>query len=201
VNALVFYLAAYAMMNLVAFAVVVVRERETAFGDDITAVQGLGRDRPVLAWPLTISMLALAGLPGTAGFIGKLFLIEATVDADYTWLGVAIAVGTMISLAYYLRVVAAVWMRPAARPLASEPGAEMPAMAGGSPEADDQEVPPARVATVPPTAAASSPPGTRCLAILVPMGVLAAATIFFGVVPSPLVDWASNAGQALASSI
>ena len=59
-------------------------------------------------------MLALAGLPPTAGFIGKLYLIEALVDADWTWLGVMIAVGTMISLAYYLRVVATVWMSPAA---------------------------------------------------------------------------------------
>ena len=114
VNALIFYLATYALMNLAAFAVIVVRERETEFGDDIRAVQGLGGDRPELAWPLTISMLALAGLPATAGFMGKLYLIEAAVDADYTWLAVAIAIGTMISLAYYLRVVAAVWMRAAA---------------------------------------------------------------------------------------
>ena len=192
VNALVFYLAAYALMNLAAFAVIVVRERETEFGDDIKAVQGLGRDRPELAWPLTISMLALAGLPATAGFIGKLYLIEAAVDADYTWLAVAIAIGTMISLAYYLRVVAAVWMRPAAEPLAPEP-AGMPAMAGGSPEADQPQVPP--------SAAAATPPGTRCLAILIPAAALAAATIFFGVIPSPLVDWASNAGQAVAASI
>ena len=52
------------------------------------------------------------GLPGTSGFMGKLFLIEATVDGDYTWLGVGIVIGAMVSLAYYLRVVAAVWMRP-----------------------------------------------------------------------------------------
>ena len=57
-------------------------------------------------------MLALAGLPATAGFIGKLYLIEALVEGDYTWLAVIIAVGTMISLAYYLRVVAAMWMQP-----------------------------------------------------------------------------------------
>src|SRR6266540_6243347 len=125
VNALVFYLAAYALMNLAAFAVIVVRERETIWGDDIKSVQGLGRARPELAWPLTISMLALSGLPATAGFMGKLFLIEAAVDADYTWLAVAIAIGTMISLAYYLRVVAAVWMR-AAEPLGPEPAAGMP---------------------------------------------------------------------------
>ena len=99
-------------MNLGAFAVITIRERETPYGDDIRSVEGLGRERPFLAVALTISMLALAGLPGTAGFIGKLYLIEATVDADYTWLGVMIAIGTMISLAYYLRVIAAVWMRP-----------------------------------------------------------------------------------------
>ena len=99
-------------------------------------MQGLGRDRPELAWPLTISMLALAGLPATAGFMGKLYLIEAAVDADYTWLGVAIAIGTMISLAYYLRVVAAVWMRPARGAAGARAAAGMPAMAGGSPEAD-----------------------------------------------------------------
>ena len=61
-------------------------------------------------------MLALAGLPGTAGFIGKFFLIEATVEGDFTWLGVVIVIGSMVSLAYYLRVVAAVWMRPGAEP-------------------------------------------------------------------------------------
>src|SRR5204862_6950355 len=134
VDALVFYLAGYALMSLAAFAVIVVRERETPYGDDIRAVEGLGRERPLLAWPLTISMLALAGLPATAGFIGKLYLIEALVDGDYTWLGVFIAVGTMISLAYYLRVVAAVWMRPAAEPRPPE-AVGVPAMAGGSPEA------------------------------------------------------------------
>ena len=130
VNALVFYLAGYAFMNLAAFAVVVARERETPYGDDIRAVQGLGRERPLLAWPLTISMLGLAGLPATVGFIGKLYLIEALVEGDYTWLAVFIAVGTMISLAYYLRVVAAMWMRPGGGHV------PLPAIAGASPEAD-----------------------------------------------------------------
>jgi NADH-quinone oxidoreductase subunit N len=180
VNALVFYLAAYALMNLAAFAVITLRERQTPYGDDIRSVEGLARERPALAIPLTISMLALAGLPGTAGFIGKLFLIEAAVEADYTWLGVAIAVGTMISLAYYLRVSAAIWMPPRTEEEAS-PGGPMPAMAGGSQEAD---------------AAA----GSRCLVIVVLAALAAAATIFFGVIPSPLVDWASEAGASLAGA-
>jgi NADH-quinone oxidoreductase subunit N len=177
VSALVFYLAAYALMNLAGFAVIVIRERETPFGDDIRSVQGLGSERPLLAWPLTISMLALAGLPGTAGFIGKLFLIEAAVDAEFTWLGVAIAVGTMISLAYYLRVVAYVWMRRAEESQA--PTREMPAMAGGAPQAD-------------------RPTGARCPVILALTALAAAATIFFGIVPSPLVEWAEAAGEAMA---
>jgi NADH-quinone oxidoreductase subunit N len=177
VNALVFYLAAYALMNLAAFAVITVRERRTPYGDDIASVQGLGRESPLEASALTVSMLGLSGLPGTAGFIGKLFLIEAAVEADYTWLGVAIAIGTMISLAYYLRVVAAIWMRPSE---ADEPGGELPAMAGGSPEADR---------------------AGRCWTILAITTLAAAATVFFGIIPSPLVDWASAAGDALAPFI
>jgi NADH-quinone oxidoreductase subunit N len=177
VSALVFYLAAYALINLAAFAVIAIRERETPFGDDIRAVEGLGTERPALAAALTVSMLALAGLPGTAGFIGKLFLIEAAVDGDYTWLGVMIAVGTMISLAYYLRVVAAIWMRPAAR---IAPGA-VPAIAGASQEAD------------------RAPTGARCPAIIGLTLLAAAATVLFGVIPAPLVDWAANAGDAIGS--
>ena len=142
VNALFFYLGAYALMNLAAFAVITLRERQSGFGDDIRSMQGLGKERPVMAWILTIAMLALAGLPGTAGFIGKLYLIESAVDADYTWLGVAIVVGTMISLAYYLRVIAAIWMRPtyetddfeAIRP------SGLPAIAGGSQDSDPADV-------------------------------------------------------------
>jgi NADH-quinone oxidoreductase subunit N len=182
INALVFYLAAYALMNLAAFSVIVVRERESGYGDEIEAFQGLGRDRPALAWPLTISMLALAGLPATAGFMGKLYLIEAAVDGDYTWLGVMIAIGTMISLAYYLRVIAAVWMRPSPSP---EPGA-MPAIAGASQEFDG-----------------AAPPvtGARCRVILGLVLLATAATVFFGVIPSPLVDWAADAGAAIGSLV
>jgi NADH-quinone oxidoreductase subunit N len=175
VNALVFYLAVYLFMNLAAFAVIVARERETTYGDDIRAVEGLGNERPLLAWALTIAMLALAGLPATSGFIGKLFLIEALVDGDFTWLAVVIALGTMVSLAYYLRVVAAIWMRPTAEPA---PPAEMPAVAGAAPEVDAEA-------------------GTRWY-LVGPALVAMAATIFFGVIPQPLVEWAEQAGSALA---
>jgi NADH-quinone oxidoreductase subunit N len=175
-SSLVFYLAAYAFMNLAAFAVIVARERETPYRDDIRSVRGLAAERPALAWPLTISMLALAGLPATAGFIGKLYLIEALVEGDYTWLAVFIAVGTMISLAYYLRVVAAMWMRREAERL---PGGQ-PAIAGASPEADPVD-----------------PDAGRRWYLVGPAVLGAAATVFFGVIPQPLVEFASHAGASL----
>jgi NADH-quinone oxidoreductase subunit N len=177
VSSLVFYLAAYAFMNLAAFAVVIARERETPWGDDIRAIRGLGAERPWLAWPLTISMFALAGFPATAGFIGKLYLIEALVEGDYTWLAVFIAVGTMISLAYYLRVVAAMWMSPEAE--ASGPGGE-PAIAGAAPEADPIDL-----------------EAGRRPYLLAPAVLCAAATVFFGVIPQPLVEFASHAGASI----
>ena len=108
-------------MNMAAFAVIVARERETGLGDSIQALAGLGRERPLLAWPMTISMLALAGIPATAGFMGKFYLIDAAVSGGYTWLGVVIVIGSMISLGYYLPVIAAMWMREA--PAADDRGA------------------------------------------------------------------------------
>jgi len=191
-EAMVFYLAAYTLMNLAAFVAVVARERETEHGDDIRALEGIGRSRPWLAWPLTIGFLALAGFPGTSGFIGKLFLIEAMVDADYTWLGVAIVIGTMVSLAYYLRVLSAVWMRPEPEPL--------PAIAGGAPLSTIRDTEPGESGGPfePPR---SVPRGASRCALVVGAGVIcAAATIAFGVYPDPLVDWASAAGESLSPS-
>jgi NADH-quinone oxidoreductase subunit N len=187
-EALVFYLAAYCLMNLAVFVVVVVRERETERGDDISALEGIGRDRPALAWPLTIGVLALAGLPGTSGFIAKLFLIQATVEADYTWLGVAIVIGTMVSLAYYLRILAAVWMRPEPEPVQTP----LPAIAGASPDADELAIP----------SPAASPErrlgAGRCVLVVGAGVVCAAATVAFGVYPDPLVDWATEAASSLS---
>ena len=191
VSAMVFYLAAYTLMNLAAFAVIAIRERETPYGDDIASVQGLAKERPLLAWPLTIAMLALAGLPGTAGFFGKLYLIEAAVGGDYTWLGVMIVIGSMISLAYYLRVIAAVWMRPVPK--------LRPAIAGGSAAADGAGG--GAHAPVPGRALTGGPSGGRCWLVLGAMLIAAGATVFFGVIPSPLVDFAQHAGDAIAAML
>jgi len=170
-QATVFYLVVYLAMNLAAFAVVVARERVEGESDDLASFAGLGRTQPGLAWPLTIAMLALAGIPATAGFVGKVFLIDALVDGDYAWLAIVLVIGSMISLGYYLRVVATMWMREAATP------SGLPAIAGGSQEAD---------------AAARPQPE-----VLLVAWIAAAATIVLGIVPQPLFELAADAGRAL----
>jgi NADH-quinone oxidoreductase subunit N len=181
VKATVFYLGVYLAMNIAAFAVIVARERETVLGDHIDSVAGIGATRPWLAWPMTIAMLSLAGLPATGGFIGKIYLIDAIVDGGYTWLAVVLVVGSMISLAYYLRVVAAVWTRPAVgtelTPASRGPGGR-PALAGGA-EAEAEGT-------------RGSEPEVLFVAV-----VFAALTLAAGIVPSPLFDFARHAGRAL----
>jgi NADH-quinone oxidoreductase subunit N len=143
IQATVLYLLAYLAMNLAPFAVIVAIERERPdLGDDISGLSGLGARNPWLAWPMTIGMLALAGIPGTVGFIGKFQLIHALVNGDYTWLAIVLVIGSMISLAYYLRVIAVMWMRPALSPRrAPTTSPEFAPIAGASPEADEPPQP------------------------------------------------------------
>jgi NADH-quinone oxidoreductase subunit N len=176
VQATVFYLGVYLMMNLAAFAVIVIRERETGLGDDITSVQGLGAQRPLLAIAMTLAMLGLAGIPATAGFIGKFYLIDAAVDGNYAWLGVVIVFGSMISLAYYLKVVAAMWMAEAPVAGTALQTSGRPALAGGSAEADTPRI----------------EFETWFVALF-----FGAATLFFGILPSPLFNLAVDAGRSL----
>jgi NADH-quinone oxidoreductase subunit N len=176
-QATAFYLAVYLVMNVAAFAVVIARERVSARGDDLSALSDLGREQPWLAWPMTIAMLSLAGFPVTAGFIGKFYLIDAAVSGDYAWLGIAIVIGSVVSLGYYLRVVAVMWMGELQVELPSVPRRHVKPVAGWSPEADVR-----------------AQPEVALVAVL-----FAAATLFFGVVPSPLFDAARDVGGALAN--
>jgi NADH-quinone oxidoreductase subunit N len=230
VQATIFYLAVYVLMNLAAFAVITARERESGVGDDITSLYGLGAERPWLAWPMTIAMLSLAGFPATAGFFGKVYLIEAAVDNGYAWLGVVIVIGSAVSLAYYLRVVAAVWMRsPAEIPAggavrAPTPAFRRPAIAGGSPEADDEARSAGRErgAALPAersggTGAVAAGAGDgdgaetrsdRALGtarrqpeVIFVAVVCAVATVALGIYPDPLFSIARDAGRALTSLI
>jgi NADH-quinone oxidoreductase subunit N len=175
VQATAFYLAVYLLMNVTAFAVVVARERVSEHGDHLAGLENLGQASPWLAWPMTIAMLSLAGFPATAGFIGKFYLIDAAVAGDYTWLGIVIVVGSVVSLVYYLRVIAVMWMGRYEVELPSVPPRRVRPVAGWSPEADPL-----------------AQPEVVAVAVLA-----AAATIFFGLAPDPLFDVARDVGSAL----
>jgi NADH-quinone oxidoreductase subunit N len=179
VQAMFFYLAVYLLMNVAAFAVVIARERVSPAGDDIASFEGLGRADPWLAWPLTIAMLGLAGFPATAGFIGKFYLLDAAVDGSYNWLAIFIVVGSVISLGYYLRVVAAMWLGPIEVSVSSEGGGvrRLARVSGWSPEAMGRAQP-------------------EVLAIAV---LAAAGVIFFGIIPSPLMNVARDVGTSFLS--
>lgn len=108
-EALLYYLIAYLVMTMAAFAVVVIREREVEDGDSISSFTGYGRRRPWVGLVMTIAMLSLAGFPPLSGFIGKFLLFGAAVDADMTWLAIVGAVASAVSVVYYLRVAVVMW--------------------------------------------------------------------------------------------
>ncbi len=193
IQATVLYLAFYLAMNIAAFAVIVAVEHppDEVGGDDISRLAGLGSRAPWLAWSMTIAMLALAGIPGTVGFIGKFQLIHALVNGDYTWLAIVLVIGSMISLGYYLRVVATMWMRAGAA-AAGAPGAEsaLAPIAGGSGEEDGVDLEPSAW----PTPAFAVPMGEVAFVAV----LFAAAAVFFGIFPSPIFHLAAHAGHAIA---
>ena len=102
VPALLFFLLAYVPANLAAFGVVVELRGRTA----ITDYAGLARSRPALAGALALSFLSFIGVPPLSGFVAKLLLFLVAIEVGYTWLALVAAVNTVISIFYYVRVLA-----------------------------------------------------------------------------------------------
>lgn len=100
-----YYLVAYALMNLGAFAIAAALSGEGEEGAYLENYRGLARRRPWLAAAMTIFLLALAGLPPTAGFLGKILILSSSVASGYIWLAALLIVGTAISLYAYAKVI------------------------------------------------------------------------------------------------
>jgi NADH-quinone oxidoreductase subunit N len=129
-TALLFYLVPYAAATIGAFAVLAAREREQGRAVTIASLEGLGWERPFLGVAMWVFVLSMAGFPLTGGFLGKLFVFSAIYEAGWWWLVVIGVLATALSLAYYLNVVRALFMRR---------DEELPAgvvAAGGSPPRD-----------------------------------------------------------------
>lgn len=117
---IMFYSAVYALMDLGAFGGLGLLSPLERDMDDLEDLKGLGFSRPYAAGGLGLCLLTLAGLPPTAGFTGKFMLFEATLAAGYVGLAVIGILAAVVSVYYYLRVLAAMYMRPAAAPTIHE---------------------------------------------------------------------------------
>ena len=111
VSSAMFYLLAYSIMNLGAFTIVSVLSRSEDKLVNLNDYAGLATKRPGLAALLTLFLLSLAGIPGTAGFAGKFFIFRAAVESNLIWLAVIGVITTVISFYYYLYVIVQMYMR------------------------------------------------------------------------------------------
>jgi NADH-quinone oxidoreductase subunit N len=125
-RALLYYLIPYAAMSIGAFAVVAARERELQAPVTLDNLAGMGWERPLLGVAMCTFMFGFAGLPPTGGFVGKFYAFSAAYRHGWTWLVIVGVAATAVSLYYYLAVVRAMYMRPAAE-------LQLAPVAGGSP--------------------------------------------------------------------
>jgi NADH-quinone oxidoreductase subunit N len=108
---IVYYLIAYSFMTMGAFAVVVVLRQRGLIGDELNDLDGLYQRSPAAAVLLLIFMLSLAGIPPTAGFMGKYFIFLALIESHHPVLAVLAALYLVPALYYYFRVVVHAWIK------------------------------------------------------------------------------------------
>lgn len=105
------YLSLYAFMTFGAFAIVAMLRKGGIEGENIEDFTGLAKRQPIPALLMLIFMVSLAGLPPTAGFIGKLYVFMSAVEAGMAWLAAVALIFAVISAYYYLRLVMVMYMR------------------------------------------------------------------------------------------
>jgi NADH-quinone oxidoreductase subunit N len=156
VSSVLYYLFAYTVANLGAWAVVIAVERVEGEGLQLDDYAGLGKRHPVLALAMALFMFSLTGLPPTVGFVAKFAIFRAALESGYVWLAIIGVLTSIFSAYYYLRIVVVMFMREG--------------------EA---------TANLRPT-------------LNIAVGVTAVATLLLGILPAPLLAWASQALLELA---
>ena len=104
------YMLVYTFMNIGAFALVVLLETRGYAGETVKDWAGLSKRAPALAAAMLIFLLSLAGIPPTAGFMGKLYVFAAAINAGYVWLAVIGVLMSAVSLYYYFRIVVQMYL-------------------------------------------------------------------------------------------
>lgn len=125
ISATLWYLLTYAVSTLAAFGCLMALERTNQRAVTLGDLRGLGSTSPATAWILALSMLSLAGIPPTVGFVGKLEVFRAGVGAGLTWLVVIGVVSSVVSAFFYLRIMGSMFLEEPAE------GAQPAAYAGG----------------------------------------------------------------------
>jgi NADH-quinone oxidoreductase subunit N len=161
--AVMFYLAAYALMNLGAFAVVshLCGERERYL--EVKDLEGLAARQPVTAALFTLFLLSLIGVPLTGGFFGKFYIFKAALDAGLVWLTVLGLLSSAVAAYYYLRIIVVMYMREPA-----EANASVPPLGG---------------------------------ALSVALWISAIGTLWLGIFPSMLLEFAQRAAVSIRSGL
>jgi NADH-quinone oxidoreductase subunit N len=107
VSAVLFYLAAYSVMNFGAFAIVSMRDQT-----ELSDFNGLAKRQPMTAALMSVFMASLIGLPLTAGFFGKFYIFKSAIDAELYWLVALGLLTSAVAAFYYVRVIIAMYVKP-----------------------------------------------------------------------------------------
>src|SRR6267143_1952561 len=110
IAAVMFYLAAYALMNIGAFAIITHFSRKGEKYLSVEDLSGLGWKQPVTAALFTVFLLSLIGVPLTAGFFGKFYIFKAALDANLIWLAILGLLNSAVAAYYYLRILVVMYM-------------------------------------------------------------------------------------------
>jgi len=124
IESVLFYILGYAVMNIAAFAVVGMLQRDTSRFGGLNSFAGLATRAPWRAAAMAVLMLSLTGIPPTVGFFAKLYILLASIDAGLAWLAVIIVLNAALAAFYYLRVIVYMYMRdpePEPAPIDSSP--------------------------------------------------------------------------------
>ena len=110
VAGVLFYLAAYGLMNLGAFACLLFLDTEGTRGATLSELSGLAKRQPLAGLVFAVFLISLTGIPPTVGFIAKVFILQPVLDAGLVWLAVLLALNAAVAAFYYLRVVVHLYM-------------------------------------------------------------------------------------------
>jgi NADH-quinone oxidoreductase subunit N len=121
-SAILFYLLAYGITNLAAFALIGLLATPERANDDLASMAGLSNRHPALAAVFAVLLLSLGGLPPTAGFVGKWYIFSAAVRAGDYGLAIIGVLTSVVSIFFYLRVIVMMYMaEPGDAPASPEP--------------------------------------------------------------------------------